>query len=212
MSPRRKSAAVPPDERSSPVIRRLWDPESGESLAELVAEPIGLCIEAGLEPPAALAPLVAGGAMLVVCLSTALAYRRRPARSIVAGLAQRVPLGGELAERLETALHEAVANAVIHGSLGLASPRRDDLDRGVAQEAVIGRLLERADLKRRAITIAARWTAEAIELTVQDEGHGYAEPLADMAGLGRGLYIIRAFADEMTVGDDGRRLTMRFAR
>jgi anti-sigma regulatory factor (Ser/Thr protein kinase) len=145
-------------------------------------------------------------------MSTAQAYRGQPAKRFVADLAQRIALAGDLAERLETALHEAVANAIIHGNLGLSSPRQDDLDRCVAQEAVIARLLERPDLSRRTVTISARWTASEIELAVQDEGHGYSEPPETPAEQGRGLFIIRTIADHVATGDDGRRLAMRFAR
>jgi len=145
-------------------------------------------------------------------MSTAQAYRGQPAKRFVARLAKRVPLVGDLAERLETALHEAVANAIIHGNLGLSSPRRGDLDRWVAQEAVVARLLERPDLCRRTITILARWTAGEIELAVQDEGHGYTELPDLVAEHGRGLFIIRAVADRMSASDDGRRLTMGFTR
>jgi anti-sigma regulatory factor (Ser/Thr protein kinase) len=158
------------------------------------------------------APAAPEGTSFETAMSTAEAYRGQPAKRFVADLAQRIALAGDLAERLETALHEAVANAIIHGNLGLSSPRHDDLDRCVAQEAVIDRLLERPDLSRRAITITARWTANEIELTVQDEGHGYIDPPEAAAAQGSGLFIIRAIADRVTTGDDGRRLAMRFAR
>ena len=161
------------------------------------------------------APLLVGadGASVLIRLTTDVAYRAQPARSIVADLGQMIPLGADLAQRMETALHEALANAVIRGNLELAKPRHGGLDGYVEQELMINRLLmQNPELSRRMVTVSVRWTETEIEISVQDEGQGYPARPGDATGDGRGLYIIRAFCDRMCANDGGRRLSMTFTR
>src|SRR5579862_3294611 len=118
--------------------------------------------------------LGADGMSAIVRLTTAAAYRNHPAKDIVADLARHVSLDADLTQRMEPALHEALANAVMRGNLEMAKPRHNGLDGYVEQELLINRLLtQRPDLGLRPVTIAMRWTAAEIEISVQDEGQGY---------------------------------------
>jgi len=91
------------------------------------------------------------------------------------------------------AVREAVVNAVVHGNLYSANKR-------------VRLLVERA----------APW----MQVTVEDEGQGFeegrqADPLADenlLSQSGRGILIIRAFMDDVSIGrtgGGGTRIVMR---
>jgi anti-sigma regulatory factor (Ser/Thr protein kinase) len=194
--------------------RRAWDAASDLPLELALGAPVALCIDAASHVPVGLLAGVLADASLTVCLATTTAYRNRAAYSIVAALARRLGFGRDLADRIETALHEALMNAVIHGNLGLSSASRDDLDGCVDYELTIARLLDRADLARRPVVVAARWLATEIELTISDECGGFdatARP-AEAAGHGRGLLLINALADRVSLPEDGRGLVMGFHR
>jgi anti-sigma regulatory factor (Ser/Thr protein kinase) len=142
----------------------------------------------------------------------------RVAGIVVAALAVRLPLDPALQTRADIALHEALANAALHGNLELASMRRDGLDglRGFAQ-AFDGQL-GKTELRRRRIIVGASWTCRKLTLSVCNEGEGYDFRNLDTGetdlspGDPHGLPLLRALADDITISDSGRCISLDFQR
>lgn len=154
----------------------------------------------------------AEGTGLVMRVATDRAYRGRLANRVVAGLTQCLTLPVDLVERVETALHEAIINAAIHGNLELSSPAHRDLDAFADQAGRIDQLLANPEFAHRAITIALSWTWDTLEVMVADEGRGYTPRPEHTTRVGGGLFIVHAFSDRMSICDDGRCLVLRFDR
>lgn len=162
---------------------------------------------AGDGGPAAGAP--GGDAVLSLSVTTAVAH----AQPLAAAVAQLLALLAPGADRdaIETALQEAVANAVIHGNLGL-----DSLAVGTPEEmrrfaeALAERLSDPA-LAGRRVSVDARMAGKVLRLEVSDEGSGYAV-VQHRPGqpFGRGLGLVSRFASRCEVRDGGRRLCMEF--
>lgn len=112
---------------------------------------------------------------------------------IAKALAAQLGFDEEETYHIGYAVREAVVNAVVHGNLYSANKR-------------VRLLVERV----------ASW----MQVTVEDEGQGFeegkqADPLADenlLSQSGRGILIIRAFMDEVSIGragSGGTRIVMR---
>lgn len=118
-------------------------------------------------------------------------------------------LDTDFTDRMETALHEALANACLHGNLGLSVQSEGEIDafhRAIADRA-------ESDEGLRTVTVVARLDKDEVIVTVRDEGGGFSpkqtsDPRQPYSG--RGLQLIWAFADELTFADEGREITMRF--
>lgn len=178
--------------------------------ADAVIETSGI----GPERVAALAAQ-AGAWDLFVSLSTASAHAMPLAGIVADALGGRFGLGRERCHSVATGLAEAVANAVLHGNLGLDGPERRDLD-GFA--ALAGMAADRVRDPARAwlrIELRARRRASAsfppgsFTVEVADEGRGYVPVAPERPG--GGLALIRACADAVELLDGGRCIRMRFA-
>jgi len=154
---------------------------------------------------------------LYMALSTATAYSLAPAHLFCKVLAERFKIGEALRDAMELAVHEAVANGLLHGNLEMGSDERQTLEGFRTYCETIEMRLGDPSLAGRCIEISAIACETSIELTVADSGAGYD---ADVLGVldapdrksGRGLPLIRHFAEDVRVGEGGRKLTMRFAR
>ena len=177
-------------------------------------EAIGDAFDAGL----LFEPTVAVGARgaLYFWFTTATAFQISLTARFCDGLVERGGLSEARRGDVELALHEAVANALLHGNLGLVSEMRDDF----RQYATFCRLLDerlRDPVAGKArIEVAATWADGVLDISVSDQGLGYAEaatpPPPSEKGLPlHGLGIIHAIAQSVATGNEGRRLTMRFA-
>ncbi len=138
------------------------------------------------------------------------------ARVVCDALEHRGALPRARRSTVEMALHETVANAILHGNLGID----DDLAADVAYyEAFVDqlrRLLEQPEAHRRWIAITAWWSDRELQISVDDEGAGYEPPsqfsLSDEdQASGRGLAIVHALADEVSITKGGRCTALRFA-
>ena len=157
----------------------------------------------------------AGGQCL--SLNTKMAYEWDATNLFASALEARFPHLGDIMGDIELALAEAVANAVVHGNLGIESTLRNDVKGFVLFQAA---LLERLDdpvLCRRRIEITAEpFDSACVRIEVQDFGDGYdlaalpKEAVTALAKSGRGLGLIRQLTATMGVSDSGRRLTMTF--
>jgi CheY-like chemotaxis protein len=116
--------------------------------------------------------------------------------------------------RIGMAIEEALINACYHGNLELDSKLRDD-DEEQYQLLQRQRVHERPYSQRR-ITVTYECTERFFRCVIRDEGPGFnPELLPDPFSSeslerpsGRGLTLIRAFADEVTFNDHGNEITL----
>ena len=150
---------------------------------------------------------------LFLSLSTATAYRTQLAPLVSGWIAQTANISADLTSNLELAIQEALANALIHGNLGLEKTLPDsfrDLDH--YGEDVRHRLGDHEHGQLR-IELASCWSDETIEISILDHGAGFDVDAAHDSGVtGWGLTLIRQMALSVDVTDGGRKITMRFAR
>ena len=154
---------------------------------------------------------------LYMALSTTTAYSLAPAHMFCKVLAQRFDIGDELRDAIELSVHEAVVNGLLHGNLEVGSGDRQTLDGFRRYCETIETQLQDPSLAGRCIEVSAVALETSIELTVVDSGPGYdTGNLADNEDpdrkSGRGLQLIRHFAQDVQIGEGGRKLSMRFAR
>ncbi|BAI72988.1 hypothetical protein AZL_023500 [Azospirillum sp. B510] len=207
---------------------RGWaGPDAGDSAdmdkAALWLPPVA----AWIEPPAAadaaaltwlLPPLLAeaAGSDLHLSLTTGTAYDLQLGGKLTAALGARHPLAEERRDDIELALHEAVSNALVHGNLGVVAmrePSSRELDR--FSHDLDDRLADPV-LAARRVAVAIR-TAPAEDgrtlatMDIIDEGAGFTPaPRHGSGASGRGLDLIGSVADELEIGDGGRRIRLRF--
>ncbi|MCW9038930.1 MAG: ATP-binding protein [Rhodospirillales bacterium] len=128
--------------------------------------------------------------------------------------AEALPLAEERALNIEVALHEALANAMIHGNLEIPDISRETPGDLISSARAIDEALADEKLGSRLVVIAASWQEGRLVISVIDQGIGYAADAnrkPEVEGKnGRGLWIINLLAESVAVTDGGRRLTMRF--
>lgn len=107
------------------------------------------------------------------------------------GLRENVEMNDEQFGRIMLTLSEAVTNAILHGN-------RQDPDKEV--------------------TVTSSHTGRTLTITVQDEGEGFdpevlSDPLKEENLLnegGRGVFLIKQYADRVSYSRNGTRLTITF--
>ena len=120
--------------------------------------------------------------------------------------------------RLGVALQEAMANALYHGNLEIAS----DL-RGVDDEAygrLVSERLTQSPYRDRKIHVRSLMDPDWLEIRIEDEGPGFDPGLVpdpnDPANLdrshGRGILLMRTFMDEVLYNETGNIVTLRKRR
>jgi anti-sigma regulatory factor (Ser/Thr protein kinase) len=120
------------------------------------------------------------------------------------------------ANRVTIALHEALTNSVVHGNLGISSELKERGDHAFA-EAVASRCADPA-FASRAVDVVASYDGQTSRWVFTDQGEGFDvqaalnrldnEELDPLRPSGRGLFLMRAFVDEMRYDNGGRRLTL----
>ena len=152
--------------------------------------------------------------MLTACITTRRAIKRPVEPQIVKALKRSLP-GFEFDEAaVATALHEAIANAAIHGNLGVAARPADGLDsiENLAREIDAG-LMDPA-LAGRPIMIGAANSSASLLITVRDAGSGFVAGLPDAPGAatphGRGIRLMRAVARGVEYRFGGRQVCLTF--
>lgn len=113
---------------------------------------------------------------------------------------------------VEVALQEALLNAIVHGSLELSG--RLPADRA-ALEALCRKRREEAPFDRRVVRVGVDLDPAALRVVIEDQGPGFdvAAVLARRGApgdglLGRGLFLMRSFMDEVTFEEGGRRVVL----
>ena len=109
-------------------------------------------------------------------------------------------------------LHEALANAVIHGNLEIASALKNDSPERF-DELVVEREQE-PEFGMRRVTIKCQLTAHMLKFEVNDEGTGFdpeyvtqTDP-GSLSQSGRGILIMRAFMDDVFWNAKGNSVTL----
>lgn len=139
-------------------------------------------------------------------------------------LCRRAVLCGACGEtrggKLLVALHEALANAVIHGNLGVPSSLKERGDDSFAR-ALAERAADPA-YSDRFVDIAVDYDGRRCRWTIHDEGAGFdvdavlARCLSDdpeiLLASGRGIVMMRSFLDDVRYEEGGRRLVLELAR
>lgn len=106
-------------------------------------------------------------------------------------LQDRISFSAELRDHILLTLSEAVNNAIVHGNEGQ---------------------------KDKKVTVIAVDQNEQLQLIVEDEGKGFdptklPDPLKEKNLLnegGRGIYLIKQYADEVHFSKKGTKITMKF--
>lgn len=157
------------------------------------------------------------GILLGLCLTTGSACTHDIPAAIIAGLRHQGLTAASGCTRLHTALHEAIANALIHGNLELASPRRDEpADFCTFGDAIAERLAD-PTYNRRHLWISLCPPArpgEGARLLVRNEGNGFnpaSLPPQERRRPERahgGWALILAGCERATFSPDGKTLTL----
>lgn len=174
---------------------------SPHTLEEVLRQPYEQFVEVGDKSGALRLP--AGHAYdFSLSISTLGACRCGVAKNVTAALAERALVPGALHARVETALHEAVSNAVIHGNLDL--PRAfGSLEEFDSYAQIMEKRLADAYYTTRRIQLSACRKDRLLCVHLQDEGQGVRgkEAAAENPALpyGRGLSVIRHFTSELHI-------------
>lgn len=201
--------------RAGPQIAAIGD-AAAETIQDGLAA-LGRCVEIGrgATAPEGLPGVVAAGG-LYMALSTSSAHAFDAAHLFAAALSGRLSLKEESAHTVETALHEAVINAIVHGNLGMGSADRETVDGFKRYCAQIECRLSDPRWADKWIEIDAQWAGTEIAVTVTDQGAGYRSgrpgEAEKLEKSGRGLRIVRALARNVRIDAGGRRIVMRFSR
>jgi sigma-B regulation protein RsbU (phosphoserine phosphatase) len=190
----------------------------GEGMAQALSD-FGGCVEMAygqlLSGDHLLSTLERNG--LYMALSTETAYSLAPAHLFCKVLSDRLNIGEELRDAIELSVHEAVVNGLLHGNLEIDSHDRQTLEGFRKYCETIEAQLQDPFYAGRCIEVLAVASEASIELSVVDSGPGYdsasleSDDNADRKS-GRGLQLIRHFAQDVWIGEGGRKLSMRFAR
>lgn len=152
---------------------------------------------------------------LFLSLTTKTAFNADVTGLLCAVCKGRLPLSDERRFDIETAVEEALSNAMVHGNLDVASSLRNDPADFEIYCDLVNERLQTPGYADRRIEILILWDTNRIDIEVHDEGRGYdfanvrlAAPLE--AKSGRGFALIMNLANSVSVGEQGRCLTMSF--
>lgn len=197
---------------------RSWSPVDGPTPSDLFLKHGGIWAEASVRPAAWFHWLARLDPAAALVLTTASAQKRGLAQSIARASAERLGLNQDLRERIETALHEAVTNAVMHGNFGIGSEGRVDSDGYAFHSVLVAARSANPAYALKPLAIGVRCDAGAIEFFIRDDGKGFTKPESPTdnlaAGLtkphGRGLLTIQALCEEYELAEGGSLIAMRF--
>ena len=116
--------------------------------------------------------------------------------------------------RVAVALREALVNACTHGNLEAPGGLRETDYEGYLR--CVAERQKQSPYKDRRVHVTARETPQEVVYTIRDEGPGFdTTSLPDPTdsenfknASGRGLYLIRAFMDEVTFNEAGNEITL----
>lgn len=139
-----------------------------------------------------------------------------PLAQYVTEMLERRRFGDETSRsQVCTAVHEALANAVVHGNLEIGTDvRRQDPD---AYRRLLEKRSSTPPWANRRVRCVVRIEDGRLECRITDEGSGFTvEDLPDptrgeqrLAVGGRGVFLMRTFMDEVEYDDGGTAVTLR---
>ncbi|MBI4966901.1 MAG: ATP-binding protein [Rhodospirillales bacterium] len=198
------------------TVRRIAHPDAA-GLAKALEPPTTLVVEEGLADTDTRPTEIRPPSSLGLVLSARTVFGLDVVSLFLNAIATRHPPARTRGHDLEVALQEALANAVIHGSLEVSSALREDPDRFALYCQLVDERLVDPHFGGRAVAVRAEWDQTGLRLSVEDQGGGYdpatlgpAVP-SDIAKSGRGLQMIAALANAVAFENRGRRLIMSFA-
>ncbi len=192
------------------------------------------CFEAG-QAPASLTKFSQAiqrrGTIMAVCVTTTTAHDIEVSSLVAAAVCRRHGFEDTLAWKVEVALTEALANAVLHGNLESQADLRKRHETFDAFAIDINQRLENRTLASRPIMILARRSPGWLTIEVIDDGRGFAPQKPQQGGkrpgappstpvseenliedaMGRGLMLTEAMVDQLRHRDGGRQLDLRFS-
>lgn len=120
----------------------------------------------------------------------------------------------DTALNMAIALREALANAMIHGNLGI---KKEDISSGSWTDAALKKLEEVGTDKK--VRVALQVTPDAVRVTVADEGEGFNHEAAEdptslnarQERAGRGTLFMRSFFDTVEYNEKGNEITLSVA-
>ncbi len=189
------------------------------ALPGLSADLLASRVEAAAARPdwAALAAGVTDCGGLALLLTARAAWHPNLAGTVAEAASRRWSALAARRADLRLALHEALANAVLHGSLGVDPALRDRADGLKAHARAVRAALEDPVLGARPVlaTVLAEAETQACVMGVSDTGSGFVPPPAaahampaSRATRGRGLALIRTLCDQVRWRDGGRVIVM----
>ena len=109
----------------------------------------------------------------------------------VTNISSRIKNNGDLKHHIMLVLTEAVTNAILHGN---------------------------KQNENKTVEVTADITPQRLVLTVQDEGTGFdpesiPSPIKEenlLKSSGRGIWLMREFAEKVSFSDEGRKVTIEF--
>lgn len=148
-------------------------------------------------------------------LTTGTAYGLQCAVLVCDELTRRGVLTPERRGNVELCLHEAVANAIVHGNLGIPSATKEQPEGYRLFSRLLRERLGDGAVRQRRIDIFARWSADSLSIAVVDQGNGFdaaalPEDTESGAHSGRGFVFMRALARRIRVTDGGRCTLLQF--
>ena len=129
-------------------------------------------------------------------------------------LAEYQVVGGKREIQFCMALEEALNNAFYHGNLELSSKLKEDGSSRFIELAAEREVL--SPWRDRSVQVTELVSAFGLWLTIQDSGNGFnVQAVVDrcndpetMFASGRGLMLMRAFADELFYNREGNEVTL----
>ncbi|MBV9561017.1 MAG: ATP-binding protein [Bradyrhizobium sp.] len=200
-----------------------WDGQSVETLKEALSPPATTCVEADLIEECDCGDVIIeqrAPGQLTLIVTTRSAYRHSIVKAFIAAIERRTAFSEDLRDRIYSSAQEALMNAVFHGNLRIDPNLRDSLEGLLAAQEAIEAKLTSPEVARAKIRVVAIWNATTLNVVVQDSGKGYDAAVpsnrksrqpGDHAS-GRGLDILEAFSDKVTVSNGGTTVSLEFRR
>lgn len=148
-------------------------------------------------------------------LTTGSAYGLQCAVLVCDELTRRGVLAPERRGNIELCLHEAIANALVHGNLGIPSSAKDQPEGYRIFSRMVQERLGDSAVRRRRLDIFARWSSGGLSIAVVDQGGGFDTSALPTdtdgrARSGRGFVFMRTLAKRVSVTDGGRCTVLHF--
>lgn len=162
-----------------------------------------------------LACIMEGAPDFALSLTCAHAYYGSIAHTVAGSLHDRFKLHNARRLQIETCLHEALINAIVHGCLQLESKYSSQMEFQRYYDAIEAHM-QQEQYGHRRIGICVWNHPDYVRIAVSDEGQGFDlppefnEPVAQHHKSGHGLFLVRSLADRIWLGEDRRTLNMVF--